>query len=488
MNLPPDFVSQTIASGFTSPVGVAWAPDGRMFVTEKQGKVWIVSGGVKLATPFIDLQDEVNNAGDRGLLGLAFDPNFATNQFVYLLLVVDPTFGQPDESGDSITFGRLVRYKANGNVADLSTPRVVLLGSGASNGFIHCHSSHAIGTVRFGLDGSLFVGAGDGAHFDFTDGGQNVSTFDPGCEAMFGAANDVSALRSQYRTMMAGKIFRVDPATGLGLSDNPFFDGNPASVASRVWVSGLRNPFRFTVRPSTPGPGTLYIGDVGLGTWEELNCSPGGGENFGWPCYEGVGTQPSYQSQANTSTYCNALSSNAVSAPLITWNHGTPGTLGFIGNCVAGVAFYTGSSYPIKYRNACFFQDYGQSWLRVAFVNSQNQLVSIESFGDTMDSPVDLQPEPGTGDLVYVAIFSGEVRRIHYTLANTPPTVVATATPSAGPIPLDVQFSSNGTTDPNGDPLTLTWSFGDGTPNSTLANPLHTYATIGTFMATLTAS
>jgi PKD repeat protein len=152
------------------------------------------------------------------------------------------------------------------------------------------------------------------------------------------------------------------------------------------------------------------------------------------------------------------------------------------------VAFYTASSYPIKYKNACFFQDYGQSWLRVAFINDQNQLVSIESFGSAMESPVDLQTEPGTGDLVYVSISAGEVRRIHYTLANTPPAVVATATPSAGPIPLDVQFSSNGTTDPNGDPLTLTWSFGDGTPNSTLANPLHTYATIGTFTATLTAS
>src|SRR4030095_10990943 len=170
----------------------------------------------------------------------------------------------------------------------------------------------------------------------------------------------------------------------------------------------LLNRYRVPIRPTTPGPGTLYIGDVGLGTWEELNCSPGGGENFGWPCYEGVGTQPSYQSQANTATYCNALSSNSVSAPLITWNHSTPGSLGFIGNCVAGVAFYTASSSPIKYKNACFFQDYGQSWLRVAFINDQNQLVSIESFGSAMESPVDLQTEPGTGDLVYVSIFSGE--------------------------------------------------------------------------------
>jgi glucose/arabinose dehydrogenase len=481
---PPGFDLVTVQGGFQTPVAVAFAGDGRMFVGEKRGLVWVVKDGATLATPFIDLQDEVGNASDRGLLGIELDPDFATNGFVYFLYVVDPTAGAPDESGQTITFGRLTRYRASGDAA-VPGSRRILLGSSEEDGFIHCHSSHAIGSVKFAADGSLFVGSGDGAHFDFTDGGQDVTSFDPLCDDVFGDPSDIGALRSQDLDSLAGKILRIDPETGLGLPDNPFFDGDAASARSRTWVLGLRNPFRFTVRPDSGLPGALYIGDVGWNVYEELNAAVGG-ENFGWPCYEGFDPQGSYQSNVNTSSYCQSVSAGAVTDPLIAWHHSDAGTLGFAGNCASGAAFYTGTAYPRKYQGACFFADYGQNWIRVAFVDENESLTGIEDFATDMRRPVDLETHPQTGDLHVVSIETGEVRRFVYTVGNRAPSVSMSAAPTAGPAPLQVVFSSTGTFDADNDPLSFEWDFGDGSPLDTTPSPTHIYAASGTFTATLT--
>ena len=484
---PPGFDQEVVGSGFQTPVGIAIAADGRIFVAEKRGMVRVIVDGAVLATPVLDITGEVNNAGDRGLLGIELDRAFLTNGRIYLLYVVDPIQGQPDEDAQTVTFGRVSRFTVTNNVADPGSRRV-LLGNTAANGFIHCHSSHSIGSIRMGLDGSLFVGSGDGAHFDFTDGGQDVTTFDPGCATLFGSDDDSGALRSQDPDSFAGKILRIDAETGLGLPGNPFWDGDADSVRSKTWVSGLRNPYRFNVKPGSPSPGTLYIGDVGWNAWEELNVATGG-ENFGWPCYEGPGQEGSYQSSSRTGPACDELSASEVTAPLIAWHHGDPGSLGFIGNCASGAAFYTATSYPSKYRGACFFADYGRNWIRVATVDAADQLGGIEEFatGDELGRPVDLKADPTTGDILYVSISAGEVRRFVYTIGNRAPTVVIDADPVAGPAPLAVQFSSAGTTDPDGDPVTFEWDFGDGSSLNTTASPSHTYTSGGTFTATLTA-
>ena len=484
---PPGFEQEVVASGFQTPVGIAVADDGRIFVAEKRGMIRVIEDGAVLPTPVLDITGEVNNAGDRGLLGIELDPAFLSNGRLYLLYVVDPIQGQPDEDAQTVTFGRVSRFTVTGNVADPASRRV-LLGNTAANGFIHCHSSHSIGSIRMGLDGSLFVGSGDGAHFDFTDGGQDVTGFDAGCATTFGSDNDLGALRSQDPDSFAGKILRIDAETGLGLTDNPFWDGNADSVRSKTWVTGLRNPYRFTVRPDSPLPGTLYIGDVGWNAWEELNVATGG-ENFGWPCFEGPGPEGSYQSSSRTGPACDDLSASEVTAPLIAWHHGDPGSLGFIGNCASGAAFYTSASYPSKYRGACFFADYGRNWIRVATVDAADQLGGIEEFavGDELGRPVDLEADPMTGDILYVSISAGEVRRFVYTVGNRAPTVVIAAAPLAGPAPLTVQFSSAGTSDPDGDPVSLEWNFGDGSPLNTTPAPSHIYTSGGTFTATLTA-
>lgn len=489
--VPFGFADDVAASGFTLPVAFEFDPAGRLFVAEKSGLAYVVdASGATLPTPLIDLRDDVHAQHDKGMLDLALDPDYGTNGFVYFLYNVDPVFGEPDEHAESATWGRVVRYTVVGDTCDTST-RQVIVGHTAADGIANCYRSHAIGTIDFGHDGSLFVGSGDGAHYNFTDGGQDVTGYDPECAAVFGSAQDLGALRSQLlNESLAGRILRVDRATGQGLPDNPFWDGDPDSYASKSFNLGLRNPFRFSVRPASLGGsgaiGTLYIGDVGAGTWEELNVSTGG-ENFGWPCFEGPNPQGSYQSNSQTSWFCAALAESAVTPPTLPWHHSNPGGQGFVGNTTSGGVFYTGTSFPVNYHGRFFFSDYGDNWIRVAEIDSLHTVLSHEEFATGLAEPVDLKVDPATGDLLYVSITQGTIRRVSFTLGNVPPVPVAGATPTSGPLPLDVQFSSDGTYDPNGDPFTLRWEFGDGSPASTDPNPLHTYTTLGTFDAWLVA-
>jgi PKD repeat protein/glucose/arabinose dehydrogenase len=491
--VPFGFTDEVAVSGFDLPVSVRFTPDGRMFVAEKAGLVWVVdSTGTRLPAPLVDLVDEVHAGHDKGMLGMELHPDFATNGWIYFLYNVDPIYGEPDEHSESATWSRATRYTVVADTVDTAS-RLVLLGNDATDGIANCHKSHSIGTIAFGNDGSLLVGAGEGAHYDFTDGGQDVTPYDPECAAVFGTAQDVGALRSQVFESLAGKILRLDPATGLGLPDNPWWDGDPASFPSRMWAIGLRNPFRFTVRwdaaplGRSDAVGPLYIGDVGAGTWEELDVAHGG-ENFGWPCFEGPNPNSGFQSNPNTSWFCSALAESTITPPLLPWHHSNPGSIGFVGNASSGAIFYDGTSFPVTYHGKCFFADYGDNWIRVADIDAQDQLIGIEPFASGLAQPVELRVDPATGDLVYVSITQGAVRRIRFTLGNVPPVVVASADPTSGPLPLDVQFSSDGTYDPNGDPFTLEWDFGDGSAVSNAPNPIHQYTDLGTFEVWLKAA
>lgn len=419
--VPPGFEVVPVASNLALPTAMAFSPDGRIFITEKAGIVKVAVNGQVLATPFIDLRAEVNARLDRGLLGIAVDPNFATNHFVYLLFTVDPIYGEPDEPGDQGTFGRLVRYagtvESGGNVADPKS-RTILIGATPAEGIPSCSDSHAVGSLRFGSDGSLFVSAGDGAGYAGADsGGQHPSCF---AEGMFPASLNIGAFRAQSLDSLAGKVLRINPLTGQGLSDNPFFDGNPTSVRSRIWISGLRNPFRIAVRSTPQGPGTLYVGDVGWDTYEEINVMHGG-DNGGWPCFEGNSPASIYPNLNPANSGCSTIGSpnnpGPLRSPLIWWHH-TNGALtfpqGFIGICSIGGIFYEGSLYPPNYRNAYYFADFNHSWIRMIRVNEQNQFQTVASFAISADGPVDFAVHPITGDIHYVALIGGQVRRIRY--------------------------------------------------------------------------
>ncbi|TAH36426.1 MAG: hypothetical protein EYC70_11550 [Planctomycetota bacterium] len=481
--LPAGFIAEPLGRDWVLPVSLCFLDDGRLLVAEKPGTVWFVENDEK-KTLVLDLQAETLNNGDRGLLGIAVDPDFGQNGLLYLLLVVDPNADNVEAEQE--TFGRLVRYSthfdAQGNLVADPASRTVLIGSAWDNGIPSLHFSHAIGDLQFLGDGSLLVTAGDGAHFDGADtGGRDPNGFGPG---KFSLDQDLGAFRSQYDATLAGKILRVDPATGLGLPDNPYYTGNPADWASRAYAKGLRNPWRLLAVPGTGPRDRVLVAEVGWELWEEVNLLRGG-ENFGWPCHEGPLAQPVYPG-LDTQGFCAA----AATAPLLSWHHFDPGTQGYTGNCASGMAFYQGDSYPPLYRGVLFFSDFGQGWIRCARLDAQQQVLGVFSFATGVGPIVDMAEDPLTGDLVYISFGTGtaRLRRIRYAGDDLPPVLVAAADPTYGPAPLAVQLRASQSYDPEGGPLQFLWELGDGA-ESLLPDLDHVYPDPAvTYRARLTVS
>ncbi len=238
--LPAGFSETRITNSLTNPTAFEIAPDGRIFVCQQGGQLRVIKNGTLLTTPFASLT--VDSAGERGLLGIAFDPNFATNSFLYVYYTVP---GSPAHN-------RVSRFTANGDVAvtGSETPILDLDNlSGASN--------HNGGAIHFGPDGKLYIAVGENAN----------------------AAN------SQTLANLLGKILRIN-ADGTPPSDNPFF--NTSGARKEIWALGLRNPFTFAFQPTT---GRMFINDVGETTWEEINDGIAG-SNYGWNICEGFCSPP----------------------------------------------------------------------------------------------------------------------------------------------------------------------------------------------------
>jgi glucose/arabinose dehydrogenase len=427
LTLPAGFQADPVPFVFDLPTAIAFLPDGRLLVAEKGGIVYVVQGGSR--QPLWAHEEEVLNTDDRGLLAIAVDPDFAANRYLYFLYTVDPDSNGIELDNYDDAFGRLTRYQVSAvdpNRVDESSRRV-LIGRTWREGFASGSGTHTIAGLAWGRDGSLLVSAGDGAHHEQPDaGGLDPALFGPG---RTDPIEDIGAFRAQDLRSLDGKVLRVDPATGLGYPSNPYFDGDPASNRSRVWVYGLRNPFRIAIEPGTGAsdaaagdPGTLYIADVGWVTWEEVNVARTPGLNFGWPCHEGGDQHADYQAASPAHHGCDTLGSPVNPAlpapPTVALHHESPSLslpAGTRGGVVAGGAFYTGASYPTPYRGRYFIGDYLRDWIEVLVTDDQDRLVGLLDFASGAGRPVAFATEPASGDLHYVAIETGRVHRIRYT-------------------------------------------------------------------------
>ncbi len=493
--LPEGFYLQSVAAGstFQEPIAVAPLPDGRLLVAEKRGVVYVIENGVRLPAPFLDLQGEVLNHADRGLLGLAIDPNFGSSGRVFLYYAVDH-----DNTGDYNrfdAFARVTSYAASDadpNVAD-ETTRNVLVGQTFGTGVPACFLSHNGGHLAFGTDGTLLVSTGDAASYKVVDaGGLYPDCFGPG---RFDTREDIGAFRSLRIESLAGKILRVDPLTGNGIASNPFYTDNPTDNASKVWAYGLRNPFRFAVRENgspNPGdgqPGSLYIGDVGWVTWEEQQVALGG-ENFAWPCFEGPFEHVGYQAALPASNGCGVMPTRT--DPFYYWNHDSasnsnpPGLVGF---STLGGAFYTGSTYPAVYRNAYFYADFAAGWIAFAHVDDADNFLDHTLFAEDLGFQVQIAYDPYRERFLLVDIAQGQINWLSYDdpATDETPVAIASATPNAGAAPLVVEFDGDDSFDPEGLPLSYVWDFGDGNLSAD-PNPTHLFHEPGLFAVTLAVS
>jgi glucose/arabinose dehydrogenase/PKD repeat protein len=500
-DLPAGFHDYVVFDGLNRPTAIEFSPDGRVFVTEKRG-VLKVFDGADDHTPTVvaDLRTNVYNSWDRGMLGLALHPDFPATPEVYIAYTYDalpggtaPRWGLPGTDTDvcpnppgenvngCVVSGRVSRLRLDGNA--VVGGEQVLVEDWCSQ-----FPSHTIGTLAFGADGALYAGGGEGASFNWADHGQQGNPCgDPLYE---GGALRAQDLRTDGDPVgLDGTIIRIDPATGQALPTNPLA-GSADPNARRIVAYGLRNPFRFTMRPGTS---ELWIGDVGWNVWEEINRTLGNDrqvDNFGWPCLENEARTRGYDLlDLDVCEDLYAEGGVAVGEPWYAYRHDQKVADERCpvdrGSSLSGVAFAPQDGvYPDTYDGALFFADAAR---RCIFVMSAGSFglpdpARVSVFHHRAPTPVDLEIGPG-GELWYVDLYGGAVHRIGYSSTNTPPQAALTATPTSGEPPLTVRFDASRSADDDpGDVLEYAWDldgdseYDDGTgPTATF-----TYETAGT--------
>jgi glucose/arabinose dehydrogenase len=390
---PKGFSVRTIVTGLNSPTAFAYAPGGRIFITEKSGVVHIFYKG--RLHKFLDISDDVNRFSDRGLLSVAVDPAFERNRRVYLLFTEELNRATPDTRNPA--GGALIRIEASRGdptVADLST-RITLV-----SGFKSTGPWHSVGGLDFDGQGRLILGFGDGSPYCRTKRCLGTGVVEP-YEASAYAPYDLNSL--------SGKVLRINPETGAGVPGNPYYDPKkPDRVSSMILARGVRTPFRVQVDRKT---GEIYVGDVGTDQWEEINLIPTSWNdpttelNFGWPCYEGgdngIPEQASIGGALCESEYYDA-ERELTTPPWFAYSveRGAALILG---------PHYRGNGYPSEYVGDLFFGD----WKRDAFWTYSDEHAKQFGTSGGWGQPVDIDISPG-GNLAYLGIGTGRLNEIVY--------------------------------------------------------------------------
>ena len=426
------FQNQVLATGFDLPTSIEFLPDGRLLVAELAGKIKVLSPPYTTTDPGLFLQITNITAGgvQEGIYDIALDPDFATNHHYYVFY----TLGTPQVD-------RLSRFTANAALTGTVPGSELVLYQDPQTAFIEHHG----GAIVFGNDGKLYFTTGE--HF---------------------AGTPSQDLRSPR-----GKVHRIDK-DGFVPLDNPFYDGAGPNWDS-VWAYGLRNPFRAYFDAPT---NRLYIGDVGgnVGTSnEELN-----------RCTRGQLWLARHGGRMLCALHEPAVRLRARG----------------LGRLHHGWLRLPRDAFPSSMRGNYFFGDYARHWIKRMTFDANGNVSGVFNF-----EPISGNPNESAGDIVYLtegpdgALYyvdlgygdvSGtfgvsKIRRIRYLQSNQAPVALISANSTSGPAPLNVSFSSAGSNDPEGQPITYSWDFGDGT-SSTASSPSHTYAEAGQYVVRLTVS
>lgn len=378
----PNLALELVAGGLTEPIYVTQVPGetDRLFVMEKGGNVRTIVNGQVQPTPFIT--QAVQNQGERGLLGLAFHPDFATNGLFYLHFSSAGGAGLP-AAGTTV----IAEYQAPGDhsVGDPASRRVVLTLADAE-------ANHNGGQITFGTDKLLYIGMGDG-----------------------GGANDQHGANGngQNQGVMFGKILRIDPTgrtvnNAYSVPPNNLAEATGQQALAEIWQTGLRNPWRFSFDACT---GDLYIGDVGQNTLEEIDFLAAGadrtvaaGKNFGWRLMEGPNCRP-------TDTACNAQSVTQLNLTNPVDSYGRQ-----IGQSVTGGYVYRGTAVPglrgnyiyADYQSARFFRFRIENGAAVDRVEITDQM---RPAGGTVDNIASFGTD-NAGEMYVAAFTPGAVYRV----------------------------------------------------------------------------
>lgn len=299
------------STGYSSPVAYTQDPtaSNRGFVVQQNGIIKTVINGVAQATNFLDVSSLISTGSERGLLGLAFDPNYATNGRCYVNFT--------DTSGNT-QVARFTRNSGNPNIADFSSRLNII-------NIAQPFSNHNGGTLRFGPDGYMYVGMGDGG-----------SSNDPGNRAQ----NPTELLGKMLRLDINSDAFPGDPNLNYGIpAGNPFAGADALGARDEIWAFGVRNPWKFSFDSAT---NAMLMADVGQGTWEEINYEPAatGGRNYGWKPREGRHTLNG-----------GSFAYTPVVDPFFEYDH-------TVGQSITGGYVYRGSALGAAFQGKYFFADY----------------------------------------------------------------------------------------------------------------------------------
>jgi cytochrome c len=506
-----NFEKRTLDDNTADPMALAVAPDGRVIYVQRGGQVKIFRPATNSTVTAGTLS--VYTGGEDGLTGLALDPNFASNGHVYL-------YHSPAASSTDVN--RVSRFTLTGDTLNMSS-QVTVIDIPAYRDRTFPEPGHTGGYIEFGPDGNLYIGTGDDTPPNLDANWQGYAPLDwrPG-------KSHLDAARTSGNTNdLRGKLLRIRPSAGGGYTvpAGNLYPQGTAQTRPEIYAMGFRNPFRFSIDPAN---GWVYLADYGPDRGGpatnrgpeglvELNVikSPG---NYGWPFCHGdnqpyapfnpdtgvVGAKFTCNAPVNNSPNNTGLTSlRPVVAPNMWYGYGTSPTFPELGANGAGpmggpvyrynAANPSATKFPPYYDGVHFFYEWTRNYIKEVHFDSATAVTRTNPFlpAGNFVKPMDMEfgPDGSLYLLEWGSNFGGGnndsgLYRIDYISGGRSPVARATGTPTSGNAPLNVQFSSAGTTDPDGDTLSYQWTFGDGA-TSTAASPSHTYTANGNYTAQL---